>query len=193
MTTKISVEMCRWNTGGAGAKAHPLDESTLIPQLMAGHFLDVLFDCPYELHQLVASPFISGMIRSLTIEHKEVLYYLSHPAVQHHPACCHSWDSLTAISASCGKPSVKNCSARCMTICAEAGRNGLTLAGAAVFGGILKIAEKQGKDAVIRRENKTKRRKKKKLPLTAARTANDLIEFDKQMTERKDLRYEYIF
>ena len=29
--------------------------------------------------------------------------------------------------------------------------------------------------------------------MAAARTANDLIEFDKQMTERKDLRYEYIF
>ena len=31
-------------------------------QLMAGNFLDILFDCPYEMHQLSADPFISGMM-----------------------------------------------------------------------------------------------------------------------------------
>ena len=46
-------------------------------QLMAGNFLDVLFDCPYEMHQLSADPFISGMIENLSDEHKEVLYFLS--------------------------------------------------------------------------------------------------------------------
>src|SRR5699024_7618899 len=46
-------------------------------QLMAGNFLDVLFDCPYEMHQLSADPFISGMIENLSEEHKEVLYFLS--------------------------------------------------------------------------------------------------------------------
>lgn len=46
-------------------------------QLMAGDFLDVLFDCPYEMHQLSADPFISGMIENLSEEHKEVLYFLS--------------------------------------------------------------------------------------------------------------------
>lgn len=46
-------------------------------QLASGNFLDIIFSCPYELHELVASPFISDLIRSLTIEQKEVLYYLS--------------------------------------------------------------------------------------------------------------------
>lgn len=46
-------------------------------QLMAGNFLDILFDCPYEMHQLSADPFISGMIKNLSDEHKEVLYFLS--------------------------------------------------------------------------------------------------------------------
>ncbi len=46
-------------------------------QLASGNFLDIIFSCPYELHELVASPFISELIRSLTIEQKEVLYYLS--------------------------------------------------------------------------------------------------------------------
>ena len=27
-------------------------------QLMAGNFLDILFDCPYEMHNLTADPFI---------------------------------------------------------------------------------------------------------------------------------------
>lgn len=46
-------------------------------QLASGNFLDIIFSCPYELHELVASPFISELIRSLAIEQKEVLYYLS--------------------------------------------------------------------------------------------------------------------
>lgn len=46
-------------------------------QLASGNFLDIIFSCPYELHELVASSFISELIRSLTIDQKEVLYYLS--------------------------------------------------------------------------------------------------------------------
>lgn len=34
-------------------------------QLMAGDFLDVLFDCPYEMHQLSADPFISVKVDSI--------------------------------------------------------------------------------------------------------------------------------
>ena len=85
-------------------------------QLMAGNFLDILFDCPYEMHNLTADPFISRMVEELSEEHKEVLYFLF-LVVKHHPLplCV---GSLTATSASCGKPSTKNCSARCMTICA---------------------------------------------------------------------------
>ena len=46
-------------------------------QLMAGNFLDILFDCPYEMHNLTADPFISHMVEELSEEHKEVLYFLS--------------------------------------------------------------------------------------------------------------------
>ena len=42
--------------------------------------------------------------------------------------------------------------------------NGLTLRERRFLEEYSKIAKKQGKDAVIRRENKTKRRKKKKRP-----------------------------
>ena len=46
-------------------------------QLCSGFFLDILFDCPYEMHELTADKFISDMIRDLSEEHKEVLFYLS--------------------------------------------------------------------------------------------------------------------
>src|SRR5699024_12010073 len=46
-------------------------------QLMAGNFLDVLFDCPCEMHNLTADAFISRMVEELSEAHKEVLYFLS--------------------------------------------------------------------------------------------------------------------
>ena len=60
-------------------------------QLMAGNFLDILFDCPYEMHNLTADPFISRMVEKLSEEHKEVLYFSLFAAVQHHPACRCAW------------------------------------------------------------------------------------------------------
>ena len=41
-------------------------------QLMAGNFLDILFDCPYEMYNLTADAFISRMVEELSEEHKEV-------------------------------------------------------------------------------------------------------------------------
>ena len=49
-------------------------ESKLI---LRGMFLDILFNCPYEMHQLTANPFISRMIQQLSDLHKETLYFLS--------------------------------------------------------------------------------------------------------------------
>ncbi len=45
-------------------------------QLNSGYFLDVLFDCPYEMHELVADEFISDLIKSLNESQKEVLFFL---------------------------------------------------------------------------------------------------------------------
>lgn len=49
----------------------------IIRQLCSGFFLDILFDCPYEMHELTADKFIFDMVRDLSEEHKEVLYFLS--------------------------------------------------------------------------------------------------------------------
>lgn len=45
--------------------------------LNKGSFLDLIFDCPYEMHQLTANPFLSKIVEHLKEEHKEVLYFLS--------------------------------------------------------------------------------------------------------------------
>ncbi|MDL2258162.1 sigma-70 family RNA polymerase sigma factor [Eubacteriales bacterium OttesenSCG-928-K08] len=44
-------------------------------QLLNGSFLDVLFDCPYELHEQVASRAVSRLLFELNENQKEVLYY----------------------------------------------------------------------------------------------------------------------
>jgi hypothetical protein len=44
-------------------------------QLMRGEFLDVIFDCPYELHELVEDMDISAVLRDLSENHCEILYF----------------------------------------------------------------------------------------------------------------------
>lgn len=132
-------------------------------QLMAGNFLDILFDCPYEMHNLTADTFISRMVEELSEEHKEVLYFLSLRLY-----------STTQLAATRGQ-SDRNIRKLRKTIRKKLQRqmydhlcskpeNGLTLRERRFLEEYSKIAKKQGKDAVIRRENKTKRRKKKKRP-----------------------------
>ena len=45
--------------------------------LTNGNFLDILFDCPYEMHQLTANTFISNIVHELNDDYKQVLYFLS--------------------------------------------------------------------------------------------------------------------
>ena len=45
--------------------------------LHSGQFLDILFDCPYEMHELTGNTFLSQMVKDLKMDHKELLYYLS--------------------------------------------------------------------------------------------------------------------
>ena len=132
-------------------------------QLMAGNFLDILFDCPYEMHNLTADPFISRMVEELSEEHKEVLYFLS--------LRLYSTTQLAAIRGQSDRnirklrKTIRKKLQRQMYdhLCSKP-ENGLTLRERRFLEEYSKIAKKQGKDAVIRRENKTKRRKKKKRP-----------------------------
>ena len=49
-------------------------ESKLI---LRGMFLDLFYNCPYEMHQLTADPFLSRIVDGLSDLHKETLYLLS--------------------------------------------------------------------------------------------------------------------
>ena len=132
-------------------------------QLMAGNFLDILFDCPYEMHNLTADTFISRMVEELSEEHKEVLYFLS--------LRLYSTTQLAAIRGQSDRnirklrKTIRKKLQRQMYdhLCSKP-ENGLTLRERRFLEEYSKIAKKQGKDAVIRRVNKTKRRKKKKRP-----------------------------
>ena len=44
-------------------------------QLIRGDFIDTMFDCPHELHELVADKMISQLLQDLSENHKEILYY----------------------------------------------------------------------------------------------------------------------
>ena len=132
-------------------------------QLMDGNILDTLFDCPYEMHNLTADSFVSRMVEELSEEHKEVLYFLSLRLY-----------STTRLAAVRGQ-SDRNIRKLRKTIHKKLQRqmydhlctkpeNGLTLRERQFLEEYSKITRKKGKDTVIRRENKTKRRKKKNRP-----------------------------
>lgn len=134
-------------------------------QLCSGFFLDILFDCPYEMHELTADEFISNMIRNLSEEHKEVLFYLSLRLY-----------SITRLAALRGQ-SDRNIRKLRLTIHKklqrafyqhlqekQAAGNSLTLREQEFFRVFGELLQTMGKDAVIRRENKTKPRKKENRP-----------------------------
>jgi hypothetical protein len=131
-------------------------------QLCSGFFLDILFDCPYEMHELTADKFISDMIRDLSEEHKEVLFYLSLRLY-----------SATRLAAPRGQ-SDRNIRKLRLTIHKKLQRafyqhlqekqesgGSLTLREQEFFRVFGELLQTMGKNAVIRPENKTPPRKKK--------------------------------
>ena len=131
-------------------------------QLCQGNFLDIIFSCPYELHELTANRFLSKLFFTLSDEQKEVLYYLF---VKQY--------STTRLAAIRGQ-SDRNIRKLRMTIqkklqrafCQhlqekqEAGGS-LTLREQEFFRVFGELLQTMGKNAVIRPENKTPPRKKK--------------------------------
>ena len=131
-------------------------------QLCQGNFLDIIFSCPYELHELTANRFLSKLFFTLSDEQKEVLYYLF---VKQY--------STTRLAAIRGQ-SDRNIRKLRMTIQKKLQKrmyehlseklendHGLTLREREFMEEYEALLQTRGKDAVIRRENKTKPRKKK--------------------------------
>lgn len=46
-------------------------------QIQKGEFLDAIYNCPYEIHELVTEPYLSSVLYDLKIEYKELLYYIA--------------------------------------------------------------------------------------------------------------------
>ena len=46
-------------------------------QRQKGEFLDTIFNCPFEIHELVTEAYLSKILRELSDSHKEILYYLA--------------------------------------------------------------------------------------------------------------------
>ena len=44
-------------------------------ELHSGYFLNLIFDCPYEMHELLINSFLSKLVFDLKEDHKELLYY----------------------------------------------------------------------------------------------------------------------
>ena len=131
-------------------------------QLCQGNFLDIIFSCPYELHQLTANRFLSKLFFTLSDEQKEVLYYLF---VKQY--------STTRLAAIRGQ-SDRNIRKLRMTIQKKLQRRmyehlseklekdySITLREREFVEEYEALLQTMGKDAVIHRENKTKPRKKK--------------------------------
>ena len=131
-------------------------------QLCQGNFLGIIFSCPYELHELTANCFFSKLFFTLSDEQKEVLYYLF---VKQY--------STTRLAAIRGQ-SDRNIRKLRMTIQKKLQRRmyehlseklerdySITLREREFVEEYEALLQTMGKDAVIRRENKTKPRKKK--------------------------------
>lgn len=131
-------------------------------QLCSGNFMDILFDCPYEMQELTANAFLSGMVKELSEEHKEVLYFLSlrlYSTVQLAALRGQSDRNIRKLRTTIHKKLQKKLYAH-LRETLERGE-GLTLRERQFMAEYEAAAEQKGKNAVIRRENKTKPRKKK--------------------------------
>lgn len=49
-------------------------DSVLTKQMRQGDFIDVIFNCPYEIHELVTEEYLSNVLRGLSEDHKEILF-----------------------------------------------------------------------------------------------------------------------
>ena len=144
-------------------------------QLCQGNFLDIIFSCPYELHELTANRFLSKLFFTLSDEQKEVLYYLF---VKQY--------STTRLAAIRGQ-SDRNIRKLRMTIQKKLQKrmyehlseklendHGITLREREFMGEYEALLQTMGKDAVIRRENKPNQEKRKP-PLTMSRTVDTIV------------------
>lgn len=127
-------------------------------QLCHGNYLDILFDCPHELHNLAGNPFISDLLLELNEDQQEILYFLF--------VRLYSTTRLAEMR----HQSDRNIRKQRKNICAKLqkrmydhliGSQRLTKREQTFLEEYEKAVREQGKNAAIPRENKTKPRQKK--------------------------------
>jgi len=57
------------------AMLFPASLNIFAKQMLQGDFTEIIFNCPYELHELVEDKQISPILKKLSINRKEILYY----------------------------------------------------------------------------------------------------------------------
>ena len=72
---EIKDEPQEWEDPQAGAIFPPAVYEPLPTAGDDGDFIDTLFNCPYEMHELVEDADLSELIHKLSENHKEVLFY----------------------------------------------------------------------------------------------------------------------
>ena len=127
-------------------------------QLCHGNYLDILFDCPHELHNLAGNPIISELLRNLNEDQQEILYFLF--------VRLYSTTRLAEMR----HQSDRNIRKQRKKICAKLqkrmydhliGSQRLTKRERTFLEEYEKAVREQGKNAAIPRENKTKPRQEK--------------------------------
>ena len=58
-----------------GLRFPDMMNSVLEKQRQQGDFIDTIFNCPYEIHELVTEPYMSKALYELSDDHKEILYF----------------------------------------------------------------------------------------------------------------------
>lgn len=131
-------------------------------QLCSGNFLDILFDCPFEMHELTADRFISKMIRKQSDDHKEIFYFLAlrlYSTVRLGEMRGQSDRNIRKIRVTIKRRLQKQLYEH-LCIQQDTG-NSLTLREKEFVNAFAAELEKSGKAARIKAENKTRPRKKK--------------------------------
>ena len=66
-----------WGESACGT-AFPKNLNTILAkQIRKGDFIDVIYNCPYEIHELVTEEYLCQVLRELKDEHKELLYLIA--------------------------------------------------------------------------------------------------------------------
>ena len=66
-----------WGEAACGTVFPKNLNTVLAKQIRKGDFIDIIYNCPYEIHELVTEEYLCKILRELKDEHKELLYLLT--------------------------------------------------------------------------------------------------------------------